>query len=536
MIEKQKLKPEPPHPGDQLVMDEIRRELILPAYKKPHGSFMCGSPLEMEIDFDFTGPRGSGPNVYYSYVFQLPKWGFNVKKVDEWVEVTPEFAEYYQITMEQKRKLMESIKSGLAEATKAVADYELMAHDVRRYREILDYFKKGSKDEHVIRSLFVDRVDAFTGEGYSMVTMAKRWPTIISDFIRMKEEWTDVNKIRQELDVSQAEATVLKTKNELFKEWKTMFLPAIKERYARIHNITEARKKSINVYKEWLKPYISQVKMIRERTEKKPSINVNNPYFTPGFGQTQAQTGVRIWGWRPFTPADLRRKSMEKEEPWKNSKGKALKFVVNPYDEHAKEWKERIEEKYGVEISDDDVWDIAKGAVSNDEMDPNQIYYEFFEGVFQLNLIKTPPPESMDVDNLMITPLKAWYISQNVILGHLIELKARELAFEDEVNKMIGAPEFEEKKLEEIEKEFEKVEEEVAGKTEKESKLKGFVDAVNSAGSKVKKPLESFFYLFVRRGPYEPIFKERVSKMFSRAMGPSYKKQLDLLKSEMGVG
>ena len=212
--------------------------------------------------------------------------------------------------MAQKQKLMETIKAGLMSAAQAVADYELLAHDARRYREIIDYFKAGKKDEHVLRSLFVDRVDAYTGEGYSLITMARRWPTIISDFLRMRDEWTDVNEIRRNLDVPLAEAAVLKTKNELYKEWKRLFLPALKERYARIQALAEARKKSIEEYKKWLKPYIARFKMIKEKLESAPAAFINDPYMNPGFGQSQAVAGVKIWCWKPFIPPELRKPAM----------------------------------------------------------------------------------------------------------------------------------------------------------------------------------------------------------------------------------
>src|SRR4030067_353949 len=143
----------------------------------------------------------------------MGKMRYNIKKVDEWVEINPNYTELYNQMLGQKQRIEGAIKSSLASVAQAVADYELLKHDARRYGEILDYFKKGQRDQHVMRSLFVDRVDAFTGEGYSLVTMAKRWPTIITDFIRMKDEWEDVSAITTEMDVSQAGATVRQTKH-----------------------------------------------------------------------------------------------------------------------------------------------------------------------------------------------------------------------------------------------------------------------------------------------------------------------------------
>ncbi|UCD07199.1 MAG: hypothetical protein JSW41_05235, partial [Candidatus Aenigmatarchaeota archaeon] len=259
------------------------------------GEVVFGAPGEMEIILDFTGLRGSGSNIYHAFIYQAPKWRCTVKKVDESLYVSPVWAEYYNLTIAQKQKLEGAIKTGLASATQAVADYELLKHDSRRYREVIDYFVKADKtsDEHVLRSLFVDRVDAYTGEGFSMVTMARRWPTIITDFIRMKTEWTDpkvidekkqVEHIRKELDVSAAEATVLKTKNSLYREWVELFLPQVKERYARIENLVRAREKSVDEYRKWLKPYIAKFRVMKEAEEGRPGAWVSDAYVTPGFG------------------------------------------------------------------------------------------------------------------------------------------------------------------------------------------------------------------------------------------------------------
>src|SRR3989338_7631359 len=69
------------------------------------GEAFFGGPIETKAILDYTGLRGSGSNLYYSVVYQLPKWQFVVKKVTEAIAVTPTFADYYNITLAQKQKL-----------------------------------------------------------------------------------------------------------------------------------------------------------------------------------------------------------------------------------------------------------------------------------------------------------------------------------------------------------------------------------------------------------------------------------------------
>jgi len=511
---------------NKMVSDQLRDEYI----KHPaHGVAFCAGPFEMRRVFDFTGLRGSGSNIYYSLIYQLPKWKYFIRKVDEFIEVTPTWAEYYNLTIAQKQKLEASIKQGLTSAAQAVSDFELLKHDLRRYREVLDYFKNAahSKDEHVLRSLFVDRVDAHIGEGYSMITMAKRWPTIITDFIRMSSDLNDPEEIRKGLDVSAAEATVLLTKNQLYTEWKTLFLPEIKDRVARLQVLVESRKKSIDQYRSWLKPYVSRYKAIREKTELNPTEYISDPYHTPGFGQSQAVTGVRLWFWKGFNPA-------EKGKPEKIiEKGIRRGFIIDPFDDVVREWIPKIEQRYGVRITDKDVEKVIKNAVAPVEsylpsMDPKAVYYVFYNCTVILNLIRTPPPEGIETDNLMFVPIKAHIMSQNILLVHLIEIYAREKSLEKELNDLIGSRESEEEARERIEEEF-------VPKKMKKKRLWGARQKTSSAKRRAKPPLQKLFNIFVKKGPYENIFYERGSKMYARAIGGEWGTITGFIMNKMQV-
>jgi len=498
--------------------------------KRFAGQVLHGTPKEMSMILDFTCNRGGGSNIYHSFIYKAPKWRYTVKRADESLFVSPVWAEYYNITIAQKQKLEQAIKTGLTSAAQSVADYELLSHDTRRYKEIIDYFvdAEKTKDEHVLRSLFVDRVDAYTGEGYSMVTMARRWPTIISDFIRMKIEWTDVEKIRKGLDVSAAEATVLKTKNMLYKEWKDLFLPVVKERYARIENLARARKKSVDEYREWLKPYISKFKTMKEVDEQDPSAWVSNAYVTPGFGQSEALTSTRLWLWKSIS-------IVEAGKPPAVYTKKNAKWEIYPYDDWVKSWKKLIEYKYELKFEDSDVDKILADAISDQgwqfevkPMYPEDLYYILFDMNWILSLLRTPPPEGIESDNLMVFPIQTWILSQNAILIYILELKAKEHAMDHYVNEIIGAKTIEEEILEQVEDRF---------KGEKEpgawSRLKG-----RMSGTKFwfKPKLLAFIHLFIRPGPYEAVFYERVSKMYFRASGRDYKQVVTYLKDKMQIG
>ena len=530
-----------------LVVDQFQDWAIK---ENPTGYAVMGWPREMFIVLDYTGLRGSGSNVFWTYTHRVGKMRYNIKKVDEWVEINPNYTELYNQMLGQKQRIEGAIKSSLASVAQAVADYELLKHDARRYGEVLDYFKKGQKDQHVMRSLFVDRVDAFTGEGYSLVTMAKRWPTIITDFIRMKDEWEDVSDIRKQLDVSQAEATVLKTKNELYKEWKTLFLPTVKERFARIQTLVKARNRSIDEYRNWLKPYLAKYKSMREGTEHKGGREdwsyVNNAFSTPGFGTMDAWTYVRTWTWRPFSIVEG-----GKPEAMIQQSGKGKGFIVDPYDDFVRHWLKKINKHYGLdntggEIKDKDVRELLKKALKPPEqghysqMESQALYYLLFDMKIVLNTLKSPPPEGVEMDNIMFYPIRIWVMSQNSLLIHLLELEARERWMNKYMDEIIGARSVEEDVFRKVEAEFEEKKPEKKGKEEKEEGYSRWGRLkpryyTNDEGDFVPNRAMRFVRFFVKPGPYEPVFFERLSKMYFRASGFYWKQMVDVIRGAMGI-
>ena len=507
-----------------LVIDELKAK-----YTPIAGPAVWLSPENQSIQIDYTTPMGACSNLFYSLIFQMPKWGFSMAKVDEWMTVTPTHVDAYNLTIAQKQKLEGSIKAGLASIAQAVSDYELISHDYRRYREIFDYFVKGESDEHVLRSLFIDRVDAFTGENYSLVTMARRWPTIITDFIRMRADIDNVDHIRQELDVSAAEATILKTKNELYKEWKLMFKPVVEQRLMRFKSMMDARKKSVEQYKKWLKPYVSRHKMMKDSLEESPAGERTNRFMTPGFGQAVGSTGIRLWAWKPFITEEVQRPEAFAEQ----KKGKA-DFALDPYDDWVKDKLPLFKQKYGVEITDEIVENVKKAAVGGQrphvpQMDPNEPYYLLFDITLDRSIIRTAQPEGGDIEDMMFAPLQTWILSQNVLLLYLIELEAIKMSFEKEIDEIIGVQDNNEETLNNLR-------DEIMGK--KEQKKAGIKDLVHAAGSAKNTTVNAFKpfskYLF-RPGPYESNFKERLTKVYMVGSGQQFGIFVNWIKGKMGV-
>lgn len=502
-----------------------------------HGEVVVSPALiDQIVSLNPVALEGQAEIIYNIFVYRVAKWHYNVEKADEYIRVTPTAPPAFAPVMAQKERLEAHIKSGLASAAQAVADYELLKHDERKYREILDYFNMGKKDEHVLRALYVDRVDAYTGEGYSMVTMAKRWPTIISDFIKMKSAWRDVDDIRTKLKVSKAEAVVLKTKNELFIEWKRLFFPDVRERYGRIKNLLESRRRSVEEYREWLKPYVNKLKKIREEAEIKDAASdlteITKFNFTP-----QGEIMGKLWFWKPIKAEEV---------------GKPVIISgwgeIPTFDDWVKEHIVALEAYYDVEFTEEEIRNFIEryrtgGGVSSlygkrrepltfypgSPMDERFLYYFFIDldYVCQYKKGSTGP---------MVVEDQYWHfhpflVSKNFLLFILLELEFKRKKFAEEVEKLIGVTTEEEKYHEEAKKMW------PGEGNEEEKEKEGFGEKWNKTKAKwirrrrrLKKALRPLLKYFIKPGPYETNIAERVSKQYGLYFGTQVADLRDLIK------
>ena len=554
---------------------ELGKDVPASHPKAPHlGLFLCSGPtkppgvegsVNQTIDLNFTGKPGEASSIYYSLFFQLPKWGWNVVKADEWIEVSPTHREYYDRTASTKQMLESTIKTGLAAAAQSVADYELMAHDLRKYKEVLSYFAEG--DEHVLRSMFVDQVDIHTdmpGQPLSMRAIAPRWPTIIADFLSLTDEDTDIDKVVKKINISRAEAVILVTKNKLYMEWKKMFLDAAKTRYQTIRGLVEGRRKSIQEYRNWLKPYIARFRMTRLGGER-PNVRADTlKSFVDITGMATFSNEVRLFAWKPFRVAEVRKPGTEVKDD----------FALYPYDEYTREnliigddglaklypWL-RNERVYCVDckkfypsgilqcpnprcgslnlinrtLADEIVETEILKSWKNMEngLDPYELYYMFLDfDVFRVGT-RLPVGEIEDITFL----IKNFTISQNVLLVKLLELRCREIELEHYIDEMLGMR-VEDRKLDEILTadfpQFKETKE--LGEYKKLVKsLRDTSNAYTGFLKKMKTPKMKNL-MFLKQGKYERDFKDRITKNYLKPAGAQYGAIVGFIKSLMGVG
>ncbi|MBI2578221.1 MAG: hypothetical protein HYW26_00770 [Candidatus Aenigmarchaeota archaeon] len=500
------------------------------------GNLVFALPYEGHTRINPTGPPGFISGIYFSLVFQLRKWEFFVQKADEWIEVSPVHQQYYQLTVKQKQEVEQQIKAGLASAAQSVADLELLKHDERKYREFLDYFgyeydesangfkEKKEKDEHALRSVFIDQVDVHTGEGIAIRTIVSRWPTLIVDFMKLNDSDTDPDKVKEKMDVSKAEAVVLVTKNKLYMEWKKLFGGEIQDRFRRIRELVRSRESSVDQYREWLKPYVARHQILQEGLGIGPGARSTlSSLFAMPAGHATSFNQIELWTWREFgaTPPELYKGGTELLGQ------ERAEGAVRPYDSWTK--KNLIFHKDHGLVADfpwiTDEWvkeqekfmttRESQGAGIRPWIDPVKMYYSFFIITLEKLNIRMPTGSEMEDGTFDVNYI---YMSENALFAKLLEMKAKQVEMNHYIDNLIGVRD--------------------PGCpicTPKGQKPKDERDWLQPA----KKFFDyfGFEFMFAKKGPYEHDFFERISKGHVRSAAYArYATITNFIKQKSGYG
>jgi len=561
--------------------DQNRPGIVASAPGSPWmGKFMWVGPVKQIrkeegsnqlVSLNFTGPPGAASGVYYALMFQLLKWNYNVIKVDENIEVNPTHREYYEKTIATKGALEGTIKEGLRSAAQAVADYELILHDIRKYKEILDYFTniakakqvKDAKErkekikaaEHALKAMYIDQVDVHT-QNSSIITMAQsRWPTVLVDFVRLTEDDDTVEKIQDRLQVSKAEALVLKTKNDMFREWMKIFGAAVRDRYDRLVGIATSRERSIEEYREWIKPYLVRFKSIKAGA---PMAAFKS--FMDISGQATFGNRINIWAFQPYRAVEIKKAPMVREG----------KFTVDPADPFTVEhyiksqktglahpsfypWLLNLQAPTGkatdypwitdfspekVTVADNIILERKKKWESGQipRTDPSDLYYLFVMIDVERTGLRLQVGELEDI----VFNIGMHVISQNALLVRLVELECRDREIGRYVEEMLGVKKGGKTSIELATTEFPDL---FGTKKEKiPSEFDKFKQEWKEIAGSFTKPLKTFEgNLFksrqwmVKAGPYETDFDERVTKQYLIPSGQIFGTIAGFIQSKMGL-
>jgi len=533
-------------------------------------------PFDTEIYLDFTGPLGKCTGLYYNLVFQLSEWGFQAFKVGEDIFVSPSFKPYYDLTIGEKNRLEAEIKTGLASIAQAVADFDLLLHDLRKYEQFLEYYeqikkgekliKEGKKEEgeklkraaeQTLRSIFIDEVDAHTdlpNTPVALRSIVTRWPTIISDFMKLSEETTP-EEIK--LEVPHAEKIVLATKNKLFLQWKKMFEENVQERYRRLKELLESRKASIREYKEMLRPKIATYKMIKDMLS---SAEGRKAIFTSFFhpeAQALSIDSMTVWAWRPFAPEEKYKFSEIGEKKISLQQAgftlKEIEFLkkvrrdfsdktdslpIEPsIDGVVRRLIPQIEKTYNVKITPEDIYEARKRLLNrykSYEQGTSSFqpwvfspYFVFLEIPMTRYVLKLP--DGGQLENLVFQNLKGYLETQNIIIARLIEVIAIEKTLESEIATLMGEFGIEGSKFVSVEEMIKEEFPNIYGEPSKES------EEVSTQKKSILDMLPLVPGIIRLKGPYEFSVYDRLGEFYLKYVGTIFKYVKEYLMASFGV-
>jgi hypothetical protein len=237
------------------------------------------------------GAVGFPTEIYFAIVDWLSKEGYTIKKVTDWLEIPPR-SPFYEEMLRRKQTIEQNVGRVLSMISETRKDVELIRHDLRRLREVQDHFRE--RDEHVLKSDFVDLVDRYTGH-LSLIDMAisGKFPTIVVDFYRIRGE----EELRT-ADVSETEKAILRKKFRLYEYWKKYYGREIKDKVKMLEAELNSKLSSIKVLEEMLAPYAKAARRIR--AAEAGYSGLDDPAMVEGYQTSVA--GVELAAWRGISP------------------------------------------------------------------------------------------------------------------------------------------------------------------------------------------------------------------------------------------
>jgi len=384
-------------------------------------------------------------------------------KFDEEISFgNPMHQKFMQVLEHQKEQLETKIKQGLVSISQSVADLELLEHDLRKYREykkyIDDYFSNPGDDEEgkkrkkladrFLKMIFVEQVDyhvGSTGHGpgrFSMAFMRNNnlMPTIVDDFLEI-EKLEDIDEILyKQKKISGAERNILITKFKAFQEWLNLFKEAVETRLKRLEELKRSREKTLEEFKEWVKPHIIRLKALSMKEELSTGLGEHYKK-TPRFTQI---TGIYryvgyLWVIKDMTlPWDR----MEYRKPlfeYDFSANPGEPYYDHPFNPYNKWTQEHLVFNYDYGLLADYPWITkeladkwAKQAWGYLSKKKYVLYYIFNHIIVKNDIYY--PMEIEDID-IIYSPI---LLSHNAVLVKLMENEAHTKQFDMEVEEFIG--------------------------------------------------------------------------------------------------
>ncbi|MFP4116047.1 MAG: hypothetical protein ACLFTQ_02480 [Candidatus Aenigmatarchaeota archaeon] len=244
----------------------------------------------------FEGESGFPAGIYFDMVDVLYFLDYEVKKVEDWLEVTPN-SEFYQDISQKKQSIENQVANITNKLSETRKELEMLRHDKRKLERIVDHKEEG--DINVLKADYIDLVDRNTQRGLINLAQAGKFPSIVVDFYKVESE-EDIEK----LDVSKAEKEILRRKWKLFQDWLDRYVGEIETRLGTVESEIRSQEATIENLKDALKPYAKAMKRVR-LSEPDEYEGLSDPTIVEKYPSSVA--GVKLYAWKEISLESVKR-------------------------------------------------------------------------------------------------------------------------------------------------------------------------------------------------------------------------------------
>lgn len=305
-------------------------------------------------------------------------------KTEDWTRFTQRSPEWG--TTEQKKSYQmdraTQLLKGIQEISRSLI---AMYRDLKRIKECLGYYGEKTTDEVTLKGTFVDFVDAKKGAA-SMVNMEKNLQFFsLRDFFFKIDAATssDIDEKVDALQISDRLKVVLKRKLKEYAEWRGTWKESLDQMKKVLEERIGSQEKTIDLYKEWSRPILRNIKFLEYPWEKGSRTRVD--VLEAG---NYLVSEVTVLGWKDFKKEKDIRKFVEENWNDKEEEKPIKKFddIYSNYDLEAD--KEKIMEK---------IDKLVKIAVEQKFFNQNPYWIPTVEAKFELSAASPTGWSSVDL-------------------------------------------------------------------------------------------------------------------------------------------
>ena len=205
---------------------------------------------------------------YYLVVDLLRKRGYEVLKISDWYSISERSQEWGSQQMKIHHQINDA-SNLMKYINDMLKSFVAMKKDHQRIKESLEYFGKEGKapDDLVLKGIWVDFVDTKSGAASLAQTSKNLEMFAVRDWFFRIEDPDKVDEMLKDTNVRIK--SYLKRKLREYQTWKKHWQNSLREFDKVLKDRLKVNKKTIDLYKQWVKPLLRNIDSLQMGGENK---------------------------------------------------------------------------------------------------------------------------------------------------------------------------------------------------------------------------------------------------------------------------